>query len=125
MIHKNRSYQARLATLAEVANILDTHMLTLCSAFEVHANNKVFYIVNDAFSEDGAQEYAVLWALHNAGQCRYEVVQVESITASWVKGRDRLEELFTEAARCERHYGDHFLITVAQPESHGQCPLCA
>jgi hypothetical protein len=125
MVHKTRVYQALLATVDEAVTQLHDGQFTLCCAFEVAAHDKLFYIVNDAFSEDGAQEYAVLWALHDAGNCRVEVVEVESITVSWVKSAERLLELFEEAMQGTARYGKPFMLSVSHPDAHGRCHLCA
>ncbi len=77
MIHKNRIYQIveEVSDVAALAESLTEHSWTLCTAFRLIAAPDAvpLLFLNDAFSEDGAQEYAVI----RNGR------QVESITFSW------------------------------------------
>ena len=75
MFHANRAWGPPrvVETAEELAELLVQHTWTLCSAFE-HAG---YLYLNDATSEDGASEYAVLKRVD--GGC----VQIESITFSW------------------------------------------
>ena len=77
MIHKHRTFQiaedvTRIALLAEN---LTQHTWTLCTAFKLVTapDAEPLLFLNDSFSENGAQEYAVI----RDGR------QIESITFSW------------------------------------------
>ena len=70
MIHDKRVFMVNeVATVAELAENVTQHTWTLCTAFQL---GDLFFL-NDSFSEDGAQEYAVV----RDGR------QIESITFSW------------------------------------------
>lgn len=73
MIHHRRTFAITdVATADELANKLGNHTWCACSGFRLGA----LLFLNDAFSADGAQEYAV-WHEPRA-------VQIESVTASWM-----------------------------------------
>lgn len=83
MIHKNRRY---LVTTLPTPEALATEMhrvstWTLCTAFAVGD----ITLFNDAFSEDGAQEYAVFRGDE----------QIESLTVSWMT-TERLTEVLRD-----------------------------
>ena len=109
MIHTSRLYAVSEVDSAEdLASKLTTMSWTLCTAFELEG----LLFANDAFSEDGAQEYAVV----RGGR------QVDSVTFSWCTTERALaiiaellsgagEDLGSVELRLERR--DH------------RCPLCA
>ena len=71
MIHTNRTFALhQVNTLAELIENLTKHTWTRCTAFQLDA----LFFLNDSFSEDGAQEYAVV----RDGR------QIESVTVSWL-----------------------------------------
>lgn len=73
MVHKQRVFCITAVTTPEdLAEKLTEHTWTLCTAFRL---GKLLFL-NDAFSEDGAQEYAAVID-------GPEQIQVESITFSW------------------------------------------
>lgn len=80
MIHNRRVYQVSTFSSVEamVEELTRVSTWTLCSAFEAEG----LTLFNDAFGEDGAQEYAVF---------RGEE-QIESLTVSWMTAA-RLVEL--------------------------------
>jgi hypothetical protein len=85
MMHTRRRWSiAEVGSAEELANLLTAHTWTLCAAFLVAGTPYVF--LNDATSEDGAQEYG---ALKVTGEGRF--VQVESITFSWCTEERALE----------------------------------
>ena len=77
MIHRNRTYQVAedVTSVSDLAERLTQHTWCLCTAFKLVVGGGVpeLLFLNDSFSEDGAQEYAVV--------CNGR--QVESITFSW------------------------------------------
>jgi hypothetical protein len=78
MLHPQRGFSVTPCATAEaLAERLTQHAWTLCTGFE-HAG---LLFLNDAFSEDGAQEYAIV----KAGR------QIESITFSWCTQARALE----------------------------------
>ena len=77
MIHANRVFQIveEMTDIASLAESLTQHTWTLCTAFRLVTPPDAvpLLFLNDSFSENGAQEYAVI----RNGR------QVESITFSW------------------------------------------
>lgn len=70
MIHDTRRFVITdVETIAALAELLTEHTWTRCTGFRLGE----LLFLNDSFSEDGAQEYAVV----RSGR------QVESITVSW------------------------------------------
>lgn len=58
MVHKQRAYQiVDVATFRELAQTLRHHTWSGCNGFR----KEDWLLLNDSFSPDGAQEYAVLW----------------------------------------------------------------
>lgn len=113
MIHAGRIY--RLTTIADARALVDSlvdRSWTLCSAFAL--GDLIF--ANDAFSEDGAQEYAVVRGDR----------QIESITFSWVEDRDRMHDYITSLLAGAPGV-DMGLASVRtkHPEGSNSCPLCA
>ena len=79
MIHNKRTFHVGVvATPEELAEKLTGSTWTLCTGFELDG----VLFLNDSFSEDSAQEYAVIKDGH----------QVESITFSWCD-RPQAEQL--------------------------------
>ena len=73
MIHHRRAFTITdAATAEELAKKLTQHTWCGCNGFRFRS----LLFLNDAFSADGAQEYAV-WHEPRA-------VQIESVTASWM-----------------------------------------
>src|ERR1051325_8099274 len=78
MMHRTRRWCLNIvASAEELAPMLVGRIWTRCSAFAVMGYEQYLFL-NDATSEDGAQEYAVLQRLPSGG---YR--QIESITFSW------------------------------------------
>jgi len=71
MMHNNRRFHIKnIETAVELAEQLTgAYAWTLCTGFELHG----LLFLNDSFTEDSLQEYAVI----RAGR------QVESVTFSW------------------------------------------
>ncbi len=118
MFHSKRRWCVAPVESAEVlAEKLTEHTWTLCTAFSLGG----YLFLNDATSEDGAQEYAVL-KVSEAGVH----IQVESITFSWCT-RERALELIREVLAgkfdAEGFYGP-VKPWLETPENHC-CQLCA
>lgn len=133
MIHKRRTYSLTPVTSVEaLAFTLHDHSWTLCSGFQLTLDGQDYLIVNDAFSADGAQEYAVLLVQQRDGD-RYTVQEVESLTISWMRSQREVERHLRLAlglpdARGHEalppiYYGGPFAL-IAQT-THTRCPLCA
>ena len=114
MMHENRVYRViDVESSQDLAEKLSTPGRTwcLCSAFR----HKGLLFLNDAFSEDGAQEYAVVRESDNQ--------QIESITFSWLsipRAKRSIEELET-AAGCP---GPVVNLQTNHP-LNGPCRFCA
>ncbi len=109
MIHTKRRYNvAKVEDAEELAEKLTATTWTLCTGFE-HGG---YLFLNDSFTEDSAQEYAVI----KGGR------QVESITFSWCTRRQAMEH-----AR-EIFDGKHVDMGKVSPRlDHpaGTCHLCS
>jgi hypothetical protein len=110
-----------------LANKLTNHSWTLCTAFDfVTPDNRTILFLNDAFSEDGAQEYAVIAV--DSWDDNGQVVgrQIESITMSWCTPEEARKYINDCAA-------PDFQAPISQPvtvrvdkwRKHESCRLCA
>ena len=82
--------------------------------------------LNDAFSEDGAQEYAVVRVLDRVSPQTYRVVLTESITVTWIDRAERVAELLRQAmAPGAPTYGVPFTLTVQIDAPYPHCGHCA
>lgn len=113
MSHKRRRFQiADVLTEDELAVTLRAHTWTLCTGFRFGAS----LWLNDSFSEDSVQEYAVVREADGA--------QLETITVSWCSA----EELRTHASRLAVGTAVPSLLVPArvelQPHSVEPCDLC-
>ncbi len=100
MIHKTRRYSiAAVATLEELAEKLAEYSWTLCTGFL----SEGLLVVNDAFSPDGAQEFAVFRCPFSLEELRAESTpeldQIESLTCSWMKPAEIAENLAALAGK--------------------------
>jgi hypothetical protein len=123
MMHKDRRWSlSAAATPDELARLLTEHTWTLCSAFCV-AGHENYLFVNDATSENGAQEYAVLKGRIGSA----EFTQIESITFSWCTAQEALE--YVRSAIAGRMDDDcpirHVRARIESAETHRTCHLCA
>ena len=111
MIHTTRPYSILpVADVETLAEHLTAHTWTRCQGFVWHG----LFLLNDSFSEDGAQEYAVF----RAGRA------VESLTVSWMKPADLITTLQQLATGDVRDYGP--LVAVLEtPAMHQRCRYCA
>ncbi len=121
MMHKSRTWCIFLiATKEDLAHKLAESTWCLCTAFEI--GNYLF--LNDATSEDGAAEYAVLKKPVTA-EAPY--MQIESITASWMS-EDRLLEFISRTLAGENDASDWARPVepkLETSEQHECCHRCA
>lgn len=121
MMHVSRVHQLiDVATASELAEKLVTQGWALCVGFR----HQGFLFLNDATSEDGAQEYAVFH--EKTGR------QVESITFSWMatiaKGLEVIQEILdgkNEYAADQIALGDAFMRPLIDAKQPHRCEFCA
>ena len=88
MLHTNRTYAVQtVPTLAELADRITRADWCLCQGFEA-ADRPGLLVLNDSRSPDALQEYAVV---RRTGMG--EVLQLDSLTVSWMKTEDVLPTL--------------------------------
>lgn len=120
MIHARRAYTiVEVFSLHELLDKLINHTWCGCNGFRYE--NTVW--LNDAFSADGAQEYAVFRCPRGADpHAIEELEQIESITVSWCS-RDQLTKIVERLTSEEPQevYKRHKI------RKHGEepCMLCA
>ncbi len=116
MIHRNRIFQIveGVTDIGSLAESLTQHTWTLCTAFKLVTSSDTppLFFLNDSFSENGAQEYAVI----RGGR------QVESITFSWcsrAEAHNHIDYLVQGGG------GDYGAVDarLESAEEH-LCPLC-
>ena len=115
MIHTDRVFNIKTCSADEmIADFGHTRSWTLCSGWRV---GDTLYL-NDAFSEDGAQEYAVIRVGGDSA------IQFDSVTFGWMEA-DRIAAYIRETWNCDaQDYS--WRVTVHVNDGHGQtCPLCA
>jgi hypothetical protein len=116
MIHTNRTFQLAedLTDIAALADTLTQHTWTLCTGFRLTVDPAAppLLFLNDSFSEDSAQEYAVI----RDGR------QIESITFSWCSRAEASDHI----AYVVRGGGvDVGPVTLRlEPAETHHCPLC-
>jgi hypothetical protein len=95
MMNKNRRFMiSDRYTLDELAEKLTQRSWCLCSGFLAEG----LLFLNDAFSEDGAQEFAVFRCSFTRAELEAEpctLDQVESLTCSWMSPERLRSELHT------------------------------
>jgi hypothetical protein len=110
VIHRNRTFTiAHVSSAPELAEKITEHTWTLCTGFRL---GDLFFL-NDSFSEDGAQEYAVIRADR----------QIETITFSWTS-QDRALELIEWLVNGGTTDMGPFTPLIDDSPEH-RCPLCA
>ena len=112
MIHDKRRFSIGEASSAkELAEKLTQHTWTLCTGFRF----KGYLFLNDAFSEDGAGEFAVVRETDG--------VQVESITFSWCDEAEAQEHIeLVTGTTGDISYGE---VKVREHGKGESCRLCA
>lgn len=138
MIHKTRRWKITdVVSVGELAEKLIHHSWCLCTGFRVVIGGSdgmprtELLALNDAFSEDGAQEFAIL---RNG-------VQVESLTVGWYPNADRngrFRETDYKAGEIDLAYDltgimlgeiktgfENVKPSSLLPHPDGSCPSCA
>jgi hypothetical protein len=83
MIHINRTYAiCSLSKIPELSEKLSQNTWTLCQGFEFNG----YLFLNDSFSENGAQEYAVI--------NKESLSQIESITFGWMNEKETVKMIW-------------------------------
>jgi hypothetical protein len=113
MIHTKRCFQ--VVDVDEDTLITKLHESIWCGCTGFRCQGYLW--LNDAFSGDGAQEYAVIRESDH--------IQVESITVSWCT-REQLTDYVKSinAGQAER-MGIYNDLHIETPEQHGRCYCCA
>jgi hypothetical protein len=123
VVHKNRRFSIKtVKSIQELANLLYKYVsLTKCSGFKLPApSGRTYYFLNDSFSEDGAQEYAVYETSREDPNFAY----VESVTISWMT-KDEFIKWFQNFDSEEKHdvfSHDYLALDIEVPH---KCHLCA
>jgi hypothetical protein len=122
MMHSHRVWcLSKVESSHVLAHKLTQHTWTLCSAFFV-AGREEYAFLNDATSEDGAGEFAIVKRLPDGS-----FLQVESVTFSWCDEAQGL--IFIEEALAGKYDGYDFVRPVCPvlqtAQEHGRCRLCA
>ena len=123
MLHRNRVWCVSIVeTAEELARKLTEHTWTLCTGFCV-AGHEQYLFLNDAISEDGAAEFAVI----RGGLDSDRHIQIESITFSWCSDVDALGHIRAtlRGDYDQSPFAHQVSIRLHRPEQHGRCPLCA
>ena len=109
MLHQNRMFGViAVQSVGELVENLTEHTWTLCTGFSLEG----LLFLNDSFSEDGAQEYAVV----RDGR------QIESLTVSWMSRA----EAWTDVDWLVRGGGgDYGAVDIQMEPIEGhRCGLC-
>lgn len=113
--HQSRRWSVvPIEEAAQLAHLLTERTWTCCQGFR-HAG---YLYLNDATSEDGAQEYAVIREADGR--------QVESITFSWLDTERAVEHIanITSGELCE-DLGSFDLSRIEPFADHRRCRHCA
>ena len=120
MFHKKRVWcVSPVGSAEELAEKITQHSWTLCTGFQIDG----YLFLNDATSEDGAQEYAVVKCPANPGE---PYRQVESLTMSWCTQEKALESIRRTLAGEFDEAGCAASVEpkLETPAVHGHCHLC-
>jgi hypothetical protein len=114
-----------VADAHELSEKLTNHSWCLCNGFLF--NNHLF--LNDAFSEDGAQEYAVYRILNDRrvdGIGDVLAIQTESITFSWIEDGEEAIKYINDATTPDHTtYGEETIRRIDLFTKHERCHHCA
>lgn len=123
MMHSNRRwFVSEVASAEELAYKLCKTTWCCCNAFQVKGHPEYVWL-NDATSEDGAQEYAIIKLSTSTGK----MLQIESITFSWCDSERALRYVKdTLAGKDDNHDFACAVEPILQtPQEHGRCQHCA
>jgi hypothetical protein len=124
MFHHDRVWRViEVESAEELAHLLTATTQTLCSAFVV-AGHPEYLFLNDATSEDGAAEFAVVHGGLAAANCR----QIESITFSWCSYKKALKYIRTALSGGydeESFFPGVLTARIESCDEHGRCTFCA
>jgi hypothetical protein len=116
MLHTHRTWAvADVATADELAEKLTSMTWCLCVGFRLDG----VLFLNDATSENGAQEYAVV------RECDHR--QIESVTFSWID-RPKAERIIRAAVADRLSQAGYGAVAPSRIEPiarHGRCRFCA
>ena len=120
MFFENRIYKIREVTDIDwLAKHLSCMTWCLCNGFRYSG----VWFLNDAGSEDGAQEYAAI-ILNEAG----DFIQVESITFSWctaAEAKQYIMDCARYAYRLNKQLPMNRVVTPRFDHAVGSCSFCA
>ena len=109
MLHANRRFGViTVQSVGELVENLTEHTWTLCTGFSLGE----FLFLNDSFSEDGAQEYAMV----RDGR------QIESLTFSWMSRAEAWSDVDWLVRGGGGDYGA--IDAVTEPIEGHRCGLC-
>lgn len=115
MINGERVFRIEhIETVEELAKMLVKQTWCLCNGFSIDVDGVRLFFMNDAFSPDGAQEYA----------CYRDGKQIETITFSWY---ETVEEAEATIRRCATYQPEMSFIDDGMPRidhPDGYCDLC-
>ena len=113
MIHNDRIFGVeQISNIESLAHILFHYTWANCAGYLLER----YLFLNDSFSPDGAQEYAVFRFSDD------QFIQIESITVSWCHSAELLEALLSRAMQsqmCMKLQQLH----LEDAATH-QCPYC-
>lgn len=116
MLHQKRVWAvSEVASPEELAEKLTSMTWCLCNGFKLDG----MLFLNDATSENGAQEYAIVREL--------DYQQIESVTFSWIDQPQALKIIraAVENRLSDAGYGQIPFWNLQDHSEHGRCRLCA
>ena len=114
MIHTDRVFGVKeVPDIETLANQLFHYTWTGCTGYQLDD----FLFLNDSFSPDGAQEFAVFRITDG------KFIQIESITiANWSFSENHLKDVLTKAMQSQLTIG-YYELLLEDAEIH-RCHLC-
>ena len=121
MLHAKRQFSVENIEAAEqLAEMLCDRSWCLCQGFR----HRGYLMLNDATSEDGAQEFAAYKELEGG-----LVLQAESLTISWMD-REEIDRCIQKLAEGNFDHVAELLrsqperLTLQSPKEHATCRFC-
>ena len=112
MLHKHRTFcVAAVPDLATLVDKLTAHTWTTCTGFAWQN----LLLLNDSFSANGAQEYAVIRDTH----------EIESLTVSWMTPEQLTATLTTLRTDPDPRIYGCLTNPLETPAQHRHCLACA